>query len=103
MKANTTIVSAESIPNYKTGSLKYTRIGNIIFIQFNNLSFSDQKEGYVSHQISGFPPSTGGPVGSACMNVGRLNGEAWFVGSGVLEIRTLSTTGIFGYLCYPSE
>lgn len=100
-----TVVDSSQIPNYVSGLLTYSVVGNIIFIQVSGLEFSDQSGSgpYIPHTIPGFPENINAAlVNCPCMNNGVINGEL-VISEGSLEVRTLSTTPIFGYLCYPTS
>lgn len=97
------IISADKIPNYKSGTLIHSKIGRLNFIVCNALTFTNQASAFVEYEISGFPPSSIGGVDSPLMCDGKNVGELWFPGGGILHVYSMANNRLYGCISYLSD
>lgn len=75
-------------------------MGKLVIIICQGLGFTDQIDGFVARDISGFPASINSVlVNSSCISGDRRYGEI-FVQGQTLCIRTFTTSAIYGTICY---
>lgn len=100
IESSIVVIPSSTIPDYKTGSLCYLRMGKLIIIVCQALGFTTQTNGTTQRTIAGFPESINDVlINSSCISGNVRYGEIYIHGSSLL-VRTFTTNPVYGTVCY---